>query len=226
MKNSIFFYILTIFSFMHSSDHSKKHIIWQTEPRSNHTLNQTPKHLQNLFEIYKELEHQYALNLFYSEPYKVQPEERSLQVILKNIQQWNGFIRSRLKNKSNFNEEEIDIIQRLQIHQKEAAFLIGIYKTMNYILIKHLDEITGILRLEENQRLKLSTQKKKELDNILTKKSTEFKEILQGENKFINNDNEELQTLSSQTKKMIEMYLDSCHRQKKPDFELGHTDQT
>ncbi len=92
----------------------------------------TNQHLQNLYEVYKELEHVYALNLFYSgTQYECKPGQRSQQAILKNLSGWNGFIRSRLKDKNDFNAEEVEMIQILQLHHKDAQFLTDLCRKYN-----------------------------------------------------------------------------------------------
>jgi hypothetical protein len=119
--------------------------------------NNTPKHLQILYEKYKELEHAYALNLYYSgTQYEYKPEQRSAQIILENLAHWNGLIRSRLENKSHFNEEEIELVKTLQIYQKEAQILTLLCKKYTQWRHDHCTEHTILTMNETRERNSLT----------------------------------------------------------------------
>jgi hypothetical protein len=139
----------------------------------------SPKHLQILYKTYKELKHVYALNLFYSgTQYEYKPKQRSEQVILKNLSRRNGFIRSRLQNKRYFNQEEIELIESLQIHQNDTQALTFLYKKHNELRHHHKNEIELMSLLEEYERLKLIDENGKKFSKILEEKIIDLEKIL------------------------------------------------
>ena len=120
MKNYIFIYFMTLFHLVQASELQQNASWTKITDQSEQEIS----HLKRLYNVYKNLEHVYALNLSYSgTKYECKPEQRCHKIILSRLPEWNTLIRNQLRKKTIFNPKEIELIQTLQIHQKDAQKL-------------------------------------------------------------------------------------------------------